>query len=483
MAFDDADLALATSRLILNLFLLGNPKSGSTFLFSCLRSGPFDSNLRGPYHASRWKDGAYLVTALGTKKEFNFWGGPGWSWGWDWYVGPPVPLSHWEWRSNTAEPTEERLRVGENGNGEPSSIVDRVCRLNATTQDPAAIRTPAGRRARRRAAAVACRRFPLECFGGAPLVRAGCGLVRPLPSTTGCGGPRQRPCESPKVRMSHAWPLTSEVSPRALAIDPSVNTFLSMPAAAEQLQRYHPRASSLKFLVLIREPLARAVSSARRCRREVGQARQHLLLAADRPDQAGQLRGGPRSGLARWRAPRARRELRTRSPSQSVAPRRGRARKGVRPLAAPLPRVPRARRATQSRARLGLRRGCARLALGRICRPACFSRRSVRGAGRIRAPDDSTLCVPADRAPAHAPGRDPTACKCRDGLERTNTRGGNARQPQANARLQGAAACGRVTPSGGVQAIQRAAQYAGRRYCTDSARCSMDDLIQHGLIL
>lgn len=264
MASDDADLALATSRLIPNLFLLGNPKSGSTFLFSCLRSGPFDPNLlRGPYHASRWKDGAYLVTALGTKKEFNFWGGPGWSWGWDWYVGPPVPLSHWEWRSNTAEPTEERLRVGENGNGEPSSIVDRVCRLNATTQDPAAIRTPAGRRARRRAAAVACRRFPLECFGGAPLVRAGCGLVRPLPSTTGCGGPRQRPCESPKVRMSHAWPLTSEVSPRALAIDPSVNTFLSMPAAAEQLQRYHPRASSLKFLVLIREPLARAVSSAR----------------------------------------------------------------------------------------------------------------------------------------------------------------------------------------------------------------------------
>ena len=186
MASDDADLALATSRLIPNLFLLGNPKSGSTFLFSCLRSGPFDPNLlRGPYHASRWKDGAYLVTALGTKKEFNFWGGPGWSWGWDWYVGPPVPLSHWEWRSNTAEPTEERLRVGENGNGEPSSIVDRVCRLNATTQDPAAIRTPAGRRARRRAAAAACRRFPLECFGGAPLVRAGCGLVRPLPSTTG----------------------------------------------------------------------------------------------------------------------------------------------------------------------------------------------------------------------------------------------------------------------------------------------------------
>lgn len=75
----DADLTLATERLIPTLFLLGTPKSGTTFLFNCLSAGPFDPNLlRGPYHAERWRSGAYMLTTLGPKKEFNFWGGPAW---------------------------------------------------------------------------------------------------------------------------------------------------------------------------------------------------------------------------------------------------------------------------------------------------------------------------------------------------------------------------------------------------------------------
>ena len=65
---------LARERLLPNLFLLGNPKAGSTFLFSCLRAGPFDPNLLlGRYDAARWRQGTYLLTTLGPKKEFNFW--------------------------------------------------------------------------------------------------------------------------------------------------------------------------------------------------------------------------------------------------------------------------------------------------------------------------------------------------------------------------------------------------------------------------
>ena len=60
-----------SSRLLPNLLLLGNPKAGSTFLFNCLRAGPFDPNaLCGP-DASRWRecDRSYLLTTLGAKKE------------------------------------------------------------------------------------------------------------------------------------------------------------------------------------------------------------------------------------------------------------------------------------------------------------------------------------------------------------------------------------------------------------------------------
>ena len=68
-----------TSRCLPNFVVLGTPKSGTTFLFNCLSAGPFDPNLlRGPYHAERWRSGAYMLTTLGPKKEFNFWGGPAW---------------------------------------------------------------------------------------------------------------------------------------------------------------------------------------------------------------------------------------------------------------------------------------------------------------------------------------------------------------------------------------------------------------------
>ena len=42
-------------RLRPNLLLIGNPKTGSTFLFNCLRSGPFDPNLLCGSDSSMWK--------------------------------------------------------------------------------------------------------------------------------------------------------------------------------------------------------------------------------------------------------------------------------------------------------------------------------------------------------------------------------------------------------------------------------------------
>ena len=114
-------------RLIPNLFILGNPKAGSTFLFHCLSSGIFNPNQICGADSANWKacsNRSYLLTTLGTKKEcvaqlhppihtrasllgscvrFNFWGGPGWGWGWDWYVGPPAPLALWESRRGPPE--------------------------------------------------------------------------------------------------------------------------------------------------------------------------------------------------------------------------------------------------------------------------------------------------------------------------------------------------------------------------------------------
>ena len=264
---DDA-VADRASRLWPRLHILGNPKSGSTFLFSCLRAGPFDPNLLYGAHSSGWRDGAYLLTTLGTKKEFNFFGGPGYDWGWEWYLGAPVPLSAWEWRADGRIDVNEgrRLRRGENGNGEPSDFVQQMCELadgNATLHG--------GRRRRRggRKSQLACRRFPLECIENTPVVRPGCALVRPLPSRRRCGRTNQPACVAPKIYMSHAWPpVGSGTSPRALTLDPSINTFMSAPAAPEQLRSHVAGAAAeqLRFIILLRDPVSRAQSSARMMR-------------------------------------------------------------------------------------------------------------------------------------------------------------------------------------------------------------------------
>lgn len=253
-----APLGDAATRRLPNLFILGNPKSGSTFLFSCLRSGPFDPNVLHSSYA-QWRDGTHLLTTLGSKKEFNFWGGPSWSYGWEWYAGAPASLSAWQWTDEFDPSETRRRRRGENGNGEPNALVSSVCPLNATVR----------RRLPKKAVRAACRRFPLECFGGAPLVRPGCALVRPFPpKVKGCGrGGGAPPCETPRYRMSHAWPPAAEASARSWLLDPSINTMMSYPLAAEHMRLHHPSPpASLRFIVLLREPLARAQSSARMMR-------------------------------------------------------------------------------------------------------------------------------------------------------------------------------------------------------------------------
>ena len=255
----DAATMDPTTRRWPNLLILGNPKSGSTFLFSCLRAGPFDPNLLYGSQSQAWRQArGYVLTTLGTKKEFNFWGGPGFAWGPDWYAGAPAPLSAWEWTGRSVE--GRRQRRGENGNGEPNAMVDELCRVAEMANQTLA--------KRRRRARLACRRFPIECIDGAPLVRPGCALGRPLPSRRRCGRPKLPACEAPKVRMSHAWPPLADLSPSALTVDPSINTFMSAPAAPDQLREHFgtSAAASLKFVVILREPIARAQSSARMMR-------------------------------------------------------------------------------------------------------------------------------------------------------------------------------------------------------------------------
>ena len=259
----------ASTRLWPRLQLIGNPKSGSTFLFSCLRSGPFDPNLLYGTTSSAWGDGAYLLTTLGTKKEFNFFGGPGYSWGWEWYLGAPAPLSAWEWPSSgPVEPDDgRRRRRGENGNGEPSAFVEQICKLEDNVTKIESLPSSSRRRRRGGRGSSACRRFPLECVEDTPLVRPGCALVRPFPARRRCGRAGQPACEQPRVRMSHAWPPVAGTSARALTIDPSINTFMSAPAAAKQLRTHTGSgASALRFIVILREPLSRAQSSARMMR-------------------------------------------------------------------------------------------------------------------------------------------------------------------------------------------------------------------------
>ena len=259
-------MAESTPRLWPNLYILGNPKSGSTFFFSCLRAGPFDPNLIHGTDATAWpRDGSYLLTTLGTKKEFNYWGGPGSRWGWEWYLGAPAPITAWEWTGGTIAEDGRRRRRGENGNGEPSPFVERMCRLGDGNVSSPPLALAVRRREKKRAqrAPRACQRFPLECLEGKPIVRPGCALVRPFPSRRRCGRVGQPACESPRVRMSHAWPLASEASAAARTLDPSINTFMSYPAAPGQLFPQAASSSALRFIVILREPLARAASSAR----------------------------------------------------------------------------------------------------------------------------------------------------------------------------------------------------------------------------
>ena len=200
----------ASSRLLPNLFLLGNPKSGSTFLFGCLRSSFAPNLVCGATALPAWRtcQHSYVLTALGSKKEFNFWGSTGQRWGLEWYAGPSLPLSAWEWLPGLAG--ERPWRRGENRELEPSQRVTEACLLNASSSKRAA-----------------CARFPLECVHGTPVVRPGCGVMRPHPSRRACaaaGGVRA--CAAPRVFMSHAFPRRAEVAARAYALDPSINTFM-----------------------------------------------------------------------------------------------------------------------------------------------------------------------------------------------------------------------------------------------------------------
>ena len=260
-------------RLRPNLLLIGNPKTGSTFLFNCLRSGPFDPNLLCGSDSSMWKschDRAYLLTTLGAKKEFNFWGGPGWSWGMDWYEGLHAPLHLWEWSDGDDRHSvrSNLLRGGDNVGGED---VAQLCLLDNTSAAPGG-------------SGAACHRFPIECLHGKPLVRPGCGIMRPLPPRSECSSSAasrrgRGQCRGLRMYISHAWPATAEVSPRALTLDPSINTFMNAPDAPRLLRLhsvtdFRPTAlqpapvsrdpeSVIRFVVMVRDPFARALSSAR----------------------------------------------------------------------------------------------------------------------------------------------------------------------------------------------------------------------------
>ena len=222
--------AVVADRLLPNLFLLGNPKSGSTFLFGCLRSSFAPNLVCGTTALPAWRtcEHSYVLTALGSKKEFNFWGSTGRRWGLEWYAGPSLPLSAWEWLP-PASAGERPWRRGENHELEPSRRVTETCLLNASAPGRAA-----------------CARFPLECVHGTPVVRPGCGVMRPHPSRRACaaaGGARA--CAAPRVFMSHAFPRRAEVAARAYALDPSINTFMFAPmwiAAAQRLRPIRPPA-------------------------------------------------------------------------------------------------------------------------------------------------------------------------------------------------------------------------------------------------
>ena len=237
--------AVVADRLLPNLFLLGNPKSGSTFLFGCLRSSFAPNLVCGATALPAWRtcEHSYVLTALGSKKEFNFWGSTGRRWGLEWYAGPSLPLSAWEWLPASAG--ERPWRRGENHELEPSRRVTETCLLNTSAPGRAA-----------------CARFPLECVHGTPVVRPGCGVMRPHPSRRACaaaGGARA--CAAPRVFMSHAFPRRAEVAARAYALDPSINTFMFAPmwkAAPQRLRPIRPPARPASARSSSGRPLASA---------------------------------------------------------------------------------------------------------------------------------------------------------------------------------------------------------------------------------
>ncbi|KAL1520855.1 hypothetical protein AB1Y20_022416 [Prymnesium parvum] len=159
-------------------------------------------------------------------------GGSSWAWGMEWYEGLDLPLSSWEWEEKDAPRAHGATR--RRGEGEEAGA--------------------------RRRGPPACHRFPLECLHGRPIVRPGCGLSRPLPSHAECARGIGGACR-PRAFVSHAWPRAAEVSPRALVLDPSINTLMNA-VDAPRLLRLHAAASP-RFIVILRDPVARAASSAR----------------------------------------------------------------------------------------------------------------------------------------------------------------------------------------------------------------------------
>jgi len=202
----------------------------------------------------RYAGRSYLLTTLGAKKEFNYWGGPAWNWGLKWYTGASIPLVAWEWRLPLAA-WGQRTRGGE----EPQQLIRQLCLLRNESD----LRQKRWPWSDQHGDTNACSRFPLQCIAGEQLVRDGCGIMRPLPSWQRCGHTHEPKCAPVHLFVSHAWPRSAEISSQALTVDPSINTFMNFPDAPRLLAAALAPKSQFRFIVLVREPVERAVSSTR----------------------------------------------------------------------------------------------------------------------------------------------------------------------------------------------------------------------------
>ena len=192
----------ATPRLDLllpTLHIIGNPKSGSTALFHCLRAGGFDADRVCGRNSSTWRScrAAALFTALGAKKEFNFYGGASWPWGERWYEGlRGLSVRLWE-RAPTPQCPQfvpgVCQRRGDNvGNRAVLHEVTSACRVLPAVAERGV-----------------CGHFPLECDkSGKPVVAPGCGRSRTV---------------ADEIFLSHAWPSAAEVPPGSRSVDPSIS--------------------------------------------------------------------------------------------------------------------------------------------------------------------------------------------------------------------------------------------------------------------